>query len=781
VLQRLRLSNFRRHAETEIYFPADGQVVLIAGLNGSGKTTLLEGIVFALYGESRHGKRGLDSLVRWGSEIEGLEVELDFEADGVDYQIKRKRIPGKSGKSTAVLYGNGNALVEGPVPVTAEITKIFGMDAQAFRLAVIAQQKELDGLASLRPAERAAQLSRLLRLDAVTRARDEARSIFRREREIVKSLGSVDDIDALRADVVALEAALAAANTALAESRTALSAIDTELTTTADVEAAYTKATTDLARAETTVQMAEQEVARYAHDLAGLVIPDPVPVTVRTMEELAAAATEVERQIVRGESAQQVAEQHRMLTAEHTRVATQLAQITARLTEVGSASSARRRVDQLEADHGAAHSELAKVRQQLSTLTEQAGAAEAEARLAVERLERGQALGANCDACGQEISEEHRHTQEKILAAAATAATEAKADIIKLGKQARATEHELVAQVRELDAALVQARDAARVVEQLERDKTDLIRRRDTYAAQLGRLELVEVDLEDLYARKAEIAVEVANAQQADAALRARETALTRKLDLDLALSTAGERLRAARAAYAAAAVDAGLEKAYRARREQLARRNAEQEMAAYWATETAVTAERLAAAEAAVARAEKALQRRRGHEEKAQAATNSSRLLSVVEDVLNTQIRPALEGSVSQMLDTLSEGRFSAVRVDDDYNLAISDDGKYRPLTEFSGGELDLVALAVRLSLASVVAERHGGFTGFLILDEFFGSQDAGRRESIMNALRNLRTTYGQILLISHVLGIEDAADFVINIDVADDEGDRVALARAA
>jgi exonuclease SbcC len=107
----------------------------------------------------------------------------------------------------------------------------------------------------------------------------------------------------------------------------------------------------------------------------------------------------------------------------------------------------------------------------------------------------------------------------------------------------------------------------------------------------------------------------------------------------------------------------------------------------------------------------------------------------------------------------------------DQDYNVFVQDRGVQRPITELSGGEIDLVALAVRLGLASVVSERHGsGGAGFLILDECFGSQDPSRRMSILNALRGLKQTHGQIFLISHVGGLEDAADAVIEVEIDDD-----------
>ena len=119
---------------------------------------------------------------------------------------------------------------------------------------------------------------------------------------------------------------------------------------------------------------------------------------------------------------------------------------------------------------------------------------------------------------------------------------------------------------------------------------------------------------------------------------------------------------------------------------------------------------ERLAAAEV----------RRRGMEHTGVVASLTAEVLERVATNLNQQIRPQLEGGISEILSRMSDGRFDAVHLDEDYTLSVRDDGQLRSLSEFSGGEIDLIALSVRLALAEVISERHGaGGAGFLILDE--------------------------------------------------------------
>src|SRR5439155_743483 len=75
-LLRLRLVNFRQHADTELEFGPG--ITGIIGPNGSGKTTILEAIAWALYGaQAVRGDK--DSIRRLGAKGRaGVEVDLEF-------------------------------------------------------------------------------------------------------------------------------------------------------------------------------------------------------------------------------------------------------------------------------------------------------------------------------------------------------------------------------------------------------------------------------------------------------------------------------------------------------------------------------------------------------------------------------------------------------------------------------------------------------------------------------------------------------------------------------
>src|SRR5437762_1089123 len=86
-LQRLRLVNFRQHADTEIVF-GDG-VTGIIGPNGSGKTSLLEAIAWAIYGNP--AARGDNDSIRdqCAKARAPVRVELEFGLGSHSYRVER--------------------------------------------------------------------------------------------------------------------------------------------------------------------------------------------------------------------------------------------------------------------------------------------------------------------------------------------------------------------------------------------------------------------------------------------------------------------------------------------------------------------------------------------------------------------------------------------------------------------------------------------------------------------------------------------------------------------
>ncbi|MDD1657679.1 MAG: SMC family ATPase [Methanomicrobiales archaeon] len=119
--------------------------------------------------------------------------------------------------------------------------------------------------------------------------------------------------------------------------------------------------------------------------------------------------------------------------------------------------------------------------------------------------------------------------------------------------------------------------------------------------------------------------------------------------------------------------------------------------------------------------------------------------------------VRDQVQGETGRILSEITDGRYDTVLIDDGFDLLVHDMGGDYPVSRFSGGEQDDVAIALRIALSRYIAGMHELHDStFLIFDEIFGSQDEERRGNIFRALRTLEPHFPQIFLISHVAEVQ-------------------------
>ena len=151
---------------------------------------------------------------------------------------------------------------------------------------------------------------------------------------------------------------------------------------------------------------------------------------------------------------------------------------------------------------------------------------------------------------------------------------------------------------------------------------------------------------------------------------------------------------------------------------------------------------------------------------------------LSILSEVMDSyrtylisQIRPTLSSHASELFDELTDGKYSQIELDEDYNLLVYDQGQPYSIERFSGGEEDLANLCIRLAISEIITERAGSIFNFIILDEIFGSQDQIRKQNIIKALNSFSSKFRQIFLITHVEDIKHFTENTITI-TEDDTG---------
>src|SRR5438552_3731853 len=210
-LLRLRLVNFRQHADTELEFGPG--ITGIIGPNGSGKTSILEAIAWALYGvQAVRGDK--DSIRRLGAKGRaGVEVDLEFRLGAHEYRVKR-------GLSAAVLHQDGQVIANSLKAVTDKLERTLGMSHDEFFNTYFTGQKELAVMAALGKTERAAFLSRVLGYERLREAQERVREVRN------AAAAEVRGLEAGLPDVAVLAAARRAAEQRLSGARAAAKAAD---------------------------------------------------------------------------------------------------------------------------------------------------------------------------------------------------------------------------------------------------------------------------------------------------------------------------------------------------------------------------------------------------------------------------------------------------------------------------------------------------------------------------------------------------------------------------
>lgn len=782
-LHRLKLVNFRQHAESELVFGPG--VTAIIGPNGAGKTTLLEAIAWALYGSQ--AVRGGRESVRWNRAPARapVRVELDFGMGAHEYRVVR-------GLYQAELYQDGG---EQPVAnsqqeVTAKLERVLGMSREEFFNTYFTNQKELAVMARMGPAERARFLSKILGYEKLREAQDLVRA--RRSELKAEQTGAergLGDERTLREERAAALARLDEARRRLAEAeqrkqeaQRRLAEVEPEWTRLAALRESVLSLDGERRLAAQQVEEARRDFERLDRELARALEAQ------RELEHLAPQLEAVGRlreELERLEREGQAADRRRALAGQLQEVTSQSERLGQRLRELGEVEeqvrAARAELEAAQADR--ARAEVEEERQRTIWVRDRQDAqtkldaARQEYRDLQEHLRHIQEAGpqGTCPTCLRPLGAEYAavvgtltrqlealEVNGKYYRQRVEQLTEEPAAVREAAARAREAAARVEAALqrvtqlgerqRERDELAAEVRHLAERRAALEREMAALpdrydVERHEAVRQELRSLEpavLLEAQLRVVAARASEL---VAEAEAAERTLSQRERHLG---ELTAAIAAAGyreEAFLAARARYEAA---------------ERAVREAELDSSAVrgdvrGAEQLVEMADRRLAERAERAEAVEALKREiRLHDE-------LDRALGDLRADLNAQMRPELAELASAFLSELTDGRYQELELDEDYNVLVLEDGVAKRV--ISGGEEDIAHLVLRLAISQMVAERAGQPLSLLILDEVFGSLDDTRRDHVIALLRHLGDRFPQVVLITHVEAIRAGVDRVLRV----------------
>jgi len=180
-------------------------------------------------------------------------------------------------------------------------------------------------------------------------------------------------------------------------------------------------------------------------------------------------------------------------------------------------------------------------------------------------------------------------------------------------------------------------------------------------------------------------------------------------------------------------------------------------------------------------------LQKEKWRKEELEKKVNDARKqLQVVETTRNltnrfmdhilVRIRNEIAVNAGQILREVA-GKYGRVSIDQGFNILVEDEGEFYPISRYSGGEVDMIAVSVRVAISEYLMRfgQNGPGCSFLILDEVFGSQDVEHRESMISMLRSLDDRFPQIFAISHIGEVQGQFDNAIQVIEEEDGSSRV------
>ncbi|MBM4188491.1 MAG: SMC family ATPase [Gemmatimonadetes bacterium] len=793
-LDRLRLQNFRQHADTTLQFGPG--LTGIVGPNGAGKTTLLEAIAWAMYGtQAARGTR--DTIRRRSAPARSrVEVELDFTLGARRYRIVRSL-------QSAVFYLDGEAapIANSAGAVTDQVTRLFGMSRDEFFNTYFTGQKELAFMAAMTAADRARFLSRVLgyeRLATVQIGLKEERSALRASLATAET--GLIDRETLDQEEQAATVRIAGATRAVAEARAGLELAERLVAERRPVWEEWEKRRETVQAVETDLQIAEHQAteARRAFQELDRDLVEAMAAAAKR-DELAPGLAEwdalaAQRDRLDAESLAFAG--RRAVQAELKEVKSALAnhdQRLARLPDVEQLAAARAKSAATAERVAAATVALEDL--QAEWVREKQDAATKRASLLKQhddlekQLKRLREVGPTvvCPTCGKPLGKEY----DKVLDDLETSL----AEVMQEGRFYRHRLDQLTPEPAELSKArsTLEAATADGRADQAAVVRADAgIAERQRVAAERAAAEARAADLEAKLAevptsydetthkrvRDRLLALEPLRTQVARlAALAERAAALVPKAAeaeqnlsrLEAQVAALKERLVGL--GWSAASYDAARDAFHEAER---ARQTGQ-------VTQVRADGERKAAEEhrAAVARRRAERDARMAEIERLKGEvlfnTELDRAFTDLRDDLNAALRPDLSDAASILLRDLTAGRYSDLEITEDYEPSIVDDGE--PKTVLSGGEEDIANLALRLAISQMIADRAGQPFSLLVLDEVFGSLDDERRSAVIDLLRSLADRFPQVILITHIESVRDSFDRAIRIDYDVERG--IATAR--
>jgi exonuclease SbcC len=788
ILFNLELLNFKKY--THKTFAFEEGLVGIIGKNGSGKSTIFEAILFALYGELKN--KGSKELIRNSnvSEKEVVSVTLEFEFDDATFKVARE-FRGKTLSANAKFYKNGELITTGAKEVTNSIVKLVKMNKDAFMHTLFASQKELTSLSNLKPEDRKKMIRRLLGLEKI----DAVETML-----IEKSRGLKREIDAFREvllsndEVTHKEGLIKVQNDSktkileeLANNSKTLEILKTkkleakkELDSLQKTKENKTKLQSELEVLKTSIASLTEQQIKSTADYQSLELKQ------KELSNLNPLKIEYEQLQIKLKELQKLKEiqlkidglgkEQTQLREQYSKAKKDIAILELEVKDYNqlklshqtsklSMESLSTKIKENDTAIKAINSQISGEQKLIDTT-----------KLQIAQIETlGKASA--CPTCTRPLLEEY----DKVIATLMeTVESIQKEKIEKYKKELFVFENRKTTLDTQKEKDEKELQEFAKKISIIEIKQKDLLKVQAHFqeVEAKGKQNKKELDELSAYSYDAKIHQE----------LELKEQTLKPKYETIQKLQTEVQRVSVVQKELEE--LKTNLEektKLFSLKENEI--KAVVYDEATHTQKQTAFTQlqkekdslttiindfkVQIASLDGEIKTLQNALDSNKTHlaklSTKQQDVSDYEKIklsLGEFKTKLNSKVAPRISTIASTIYSQITKGKYQHIEVDNDFDFYIYDEGKKFPIDRFSGGEVDLANLVLRIAISKTLGELSGaGNIGFLAFDEVFGSQDESRRMEILEAFHTIKEQYRQIFLISHEMEIKEMFERVVEL----------------
>ena len=788
ILTKLHLENFKKYVTYDIEF-GEGLIGII-GKNGSGKSTIFEAILFALYGEFKN--RGEKDLVRNANATtkDVVVVELSFEFDSDVYRVVRE-FRGKALSANAKLYKNEELTTSGAREVTTAIVSLTKMSKDAFMHTLFASQKELTSLSTLKNEDRKKMIRRLLGLEKIDFIEKELVEKSRELKREINAFGEVllgeDEIRAKQEQIKQDEEKKKALNKDEQEKSKGLvtlkekeQSVKKELDVFAKTKEQKQKLFAGL---ELLTNSRSLEFLNQAKLLAEFHELEHKRETLTSLASVKKEYLSLQEDLKNLEKLKEHHLKREGLTKEQVQLREQYSKSKADIHTLEKECEPFERYsfdaknldqdlslrqDAIEVKHTIEQELLLEMK------AEQRSIDETNAKIAgIKELGKGSA----CPTCTRPLLEEYDNvinslnlivqgTHQKKINEYNAQLKKVQEQKAKLIEQKKVKDLEYQELTKKLNVIASKQKDLKNAKEHFVLIEQKGLKNKEELKA-LERFNYDETLHAKVYKEYDDLTPQYKHVLSLETELK-REGAV--KKDLDKVTANIEE-----------------LKKKHEDKEQEYNKviynedahkqKLIEHDEALKTVDEQTTTLNEIKVLTASIVGEIKTIQNSLDNNEAQLKKVQTKRddlkdyekikiSLVAFKTKLNAKVAPRISDTASKMYSQITKGKYQHIEVNNDFDFFIYDDGKKYPIERFSGGEVDLANLVLRIAISKTLTELSGASSiGFLAFDEVFGSQDEARRMEILEAFHTIKEQYRQIFLISHEMEIKEMFEVVVEL----------------